>query len=66
MQAVPNETTPHYTLNKQGVVQSKGAGVDILYRTTACLRINQTSCLPEFHDYREVGSAILNLLSIFV
>lgn len=62
VQAVPDETKPHFTLATEGLAFSSGAGAYILYHTHDCLRLNQTNCLRKGHPYHEV-SAIVRLCS---
>jgi hypothetical protein len=43
--AVPNLTNPRYTLAAQGITSTGTDGVDILYKTQKCLRVDQASCI---------------------
>ncbi|GAX73356.1 hypothetical protein CEUSTIGMA_g809.t1 [Chlamydomonas eustigma] len=44
--AVPNSTSPHYTLAAQGVTTTGTQGAYILFQDHSCLRSSQVSCLP--------------------
>lgn len=44
--AVPDQTSPHFTLATTGAAFSGTAGAEILFRTRACLRDDQSTCLP--------------------
>ena len=44
-QAAPNNTSPHYSLVKQGLMFSSGAAADLLFHTRDCLCLDQTQCM---------------------
>ena len=44
--AVPDQTSPHFTLATTGSAFYGTAGAEILFRTHACLRADQSTCLP--------------------
>lgn len=58
---MPGEMDAHYIHNVYGVVNTPGgsAGLDILYRTSSCLRHNTSSCLKEEDEYYVVGAGRL-------
>ncbi|KAJ9519310.1 hypothetical protein QJQ45_023113, partial [Haematococcus lacustris] len=61
--AVPGSSEPRFVLAKQGVVYSGGQGVDILYFTTQCLRVNASSCMgPEDPFYKWTHNGLDRLM----
>ncbi|KAL6759215.1 hypothetical protein V8C86DRAFT_1351729 [Haematococcus lacustris] len=61
--AVPGSSEPRFVLAKQGVVYSGGQGVDILYFTTQCLRVNASSCMgPEDPFYKWTNNGLDRLM----
>jgi hypothetical protein len=42
LQALPNETSPHYTLATQGLAYAGGVAADLLFHTTDCLCSDDT------------------------
>ncbi|KAJ9519258.1 hypothetical protein QJQ45_017921, partial [Haematococcus lacustris] len=61
--AVPGSSEPRFVLAKQGVVYSGGQGVDILYFTTQCLRVNASSCMgPNDPFYKWTNNGLDRLM----
>lgn len=62
VQFVPNETSPHYTLAKDGLSFSNGQGPQIMYATHECLRTNASSCLTPASPYYQYTRNGLDML----
>ncbi|GAX73349.1 hypothetical protein CEUSTIGMA_g802.t1 [Chlamydomonas eustigma] len=65
--AVPQETSPHYRLATQGAITTGTAGSFILFQTTQCLRLNQSSCLlPNNTLYQDTVNGLDRLIKTHI
>jgi hypothetical protein len=58
LQALPNETSPHFTLATQGLVYAGGVAADILFHSTDCLCEDRARCIDDPNS--KSGSTVIH------